>query len=129
MTTTSPPPLEKQPPVSKKADISVQCNTQVMELMEDLNSELGGDDTRMSVSIQVTHSVAQSGTSTRRQIRISKQGLGSGLKATSVSPDIEALEREIASNNQIIGSLGVNPLLGSELGRMMREENESEDGS
>ena len=92
-----------------------------MELCEDLNSsDVAGDDTRMSVSIQVTHSVAQSGKSTRRQIRISKQDLKNANKASPASPD---MEREIDSNNQIIGSFANYNDSG------LKEDVESEEGS
>ena len=77
----------------------------------------------MSVSIQVTHSVAHSGKSTRRQIRISKQDLKSVNLAASVSPGMAELEREIESNNKIIGSLAVNQVSN------LKDDNESEDVS
>ena len=100
----------------------MQCNTQVMELGEDLNSsDVAGDDTRMSVSIQVTHSVAQSGkTSTRRQIRISKQDLKNANKASPTSPD---MERGIDSNDQLVGSFANYNDSG------LKEDVESEEGS
>ena len=74
----------------------------------------------MSVSIQVTHSVAQSGKSTRRQIRISKQDLKNVTKAGSMSPDVE---RELDANNQAVGSFAHHN------GSQLKEDIESEDGS
>ena len=102
----------------------MQCETQVVEL-EDLNgSEGNGDDTRMSVSIQVTHSLDKSGKSTRRQIRISKQDLRNVTKTVSVSPEMERFGRDIGSGDQMIESA-----LAHNSESNLKEENESDDAS